>query len=64
MTSARAESRALQLGADLAKVHFGQISAKLKRAENRAREALCESLPRAAFEKRERAKEEGASRSF
>ena len=51
MTSAHVESYAFQLGTDLAEVHFGQISAKLKCVENRARKTFCESLPRAAFGK-------------
>ena len=64
MTRAHVESYAFHTGTDLAKVHFGQISTSMKRVENRVHETFCESLPRAAFEKYERTKEEDVSRSF
>jgi hypothetical protein len=53
MKNVHIESYAFQLGTDLAKVHFGQISTKLKRVENRVHETFCESLPWAAFGKYE-----------
>ena len=43
--SAHVESYAFQLGTDLAKVHFGQISTKLKCVENRVHKTFCELLP-------------------
>ncbi len=53
MKNAHVESYVFQLGTDLAEVHFGQISNKLKCIENCVHETFCESLPWAAFGKYE-----------
>jgi hypothetical protein len=56
MKNAHVESYAFQLSTDLAKVakvHFGQISTKLKWVENRVHETFGESLLWAAFGKYE-----------